>query len=122
MQHKYSWKRLFYKNKTESKISPRSRAKELLKFIKLFKPFKLCRTCPIISCFRQYNMHKINSSKDRLRTTCSRSKSYHYYSFSVLEIVSITIVLTTFFQKQQSSRFLYLLCFPFYPKPHGSYA
>ena len=47
-------------NKTESKFSPRSRAKELLKFIKLFKPFKLCRICPILSCFRQYNVHKIN--------------------------------------------------------------
>ena len=37
------------KTKTESKFSPRSRAKELFKFIKLSKPFKLCRTCPILS-------------------------------------------------------------------------
>ena len=39
----------FLGNKTESKFSTRSQDKKLFKFIKLSKPFKLCRTCAILS-------------------------------------------------------------------------
>ena len=54
---------LLNQNKTESKFSPRSRAKELSKFIKLFKPFNICRISSILSfLYRKlhYNMNKIN--------------------------------------------------------------